>query len=246
MGIKLKQILKNDIRKLLASRGYVVAKREAPPHKMDDAFHSIFNRRHSFNTVIDVGASTGSWSAAFMEYFPNCQYLLIEAQPIHEKALIQFCHEHGNAQMVLAAAGEYQGQIYFNAKDPLGGQASYTPYVSDNIQIPVITIDNEISSRKLPGPYMIKMDTHGFEVPILNGASRILAETDVIIMECYNFRIAPECLLFYEMCDYMERFGFRCIDLVDPFNRPYDDSFWQMDLVFVKDNRPEFLYLDYR
>lgn len=246
MGLNLKQILKNNLRKLLASHGCVIAKREAPPHKMDDDFRSIAKRKHSFKTVIDVGASNGSWTEALMEYFPNCHYLLIEAQPAHEKALNQFCLKHKNVQIVLAAAGETPGKIYFDASDPLGGQASYTPYASDNIQTPVVTIDTEVLSRKLTGPYLIKLDTHGFEVPILNGASRILSGTDVIVMECYNFRIAPECLLFYEICDYMKTLGFRYIDLVDPFNRPHDDSFWQMDLVFVKDNRPEFSYLGYR
>jgi len=246
LSLKLKQTLKSGIRKLLASHGYAIVRRDASVHTMDGAFRAIVQRKHSFNTVVDVGASDGRWTDSLMKYFPLCQYLLIEAQPIHAKALRQFSNERKNVQFVLAAAGETPGQIYFDASDPLGGQASYTPYASNNIQLPVTTIDNEIQSRRLTGPYLIKLDTHGFEVPILKGASRILIETDVIIMECYNFRIAPECLMFFEMCDYLKKFGFRCIDLVNPFNRPYDDSFWQMDLVFVKDNRPEFLYLEYR
>ena len=101
-------------------------------------------------------------------------------------------------------------------------------------------------ARRAQDRYFMKLDTHGFEVPILDGASQTLTETDVIIMECYNFRIAPECLLFFEMCDYLKGFGFRCIDLVDPHHRPYDDSLWQMDLVFVRENRPEFLHPSYR
>ena len=212
---------------------------------MDNAFRSIVQREHLFNTVIDVGASDGRWAGALMGYFPFCQYLLIEAQPVHGEALMRFGSEHGNVQYVLAAAGEASGRIYFDASDPMGGQASYTPYAENNIQVPVTTVDREVQSRKLPGPYLLKIDTHGFEVPILNGASRTVTEIDVIIMECYNFKIAPECLLFFEMCDHLKKFGFRCIDLVDPDNRPYDGSFWQMDLVFVKDNRPEFSYSEY-
>ncbi|MBI3960093.1 MAG: FkbM family methyltransferase [Chloroflexi bacterium] len=244
MLFKLKQIIKSGIRKLLASQGYFIVKQT--PGTMGGAFRAIAKRKHLFNTVIDVGASNGSWTDSLMKYFPQCQYLLIEAQPVHAKELNQFSNEHKNVQIVLAAAGETSGQIYFDATNPLGGQASYTPYASNNIQVPATTIDNEIQVRKLVGPYLLKLDTHGFEVPILKGASRTLAETDVIVIECYNFRIAPECMLFFEMCDYLEGFGFRCIDLVDPLYRPYDDSFWQMDLVFVKDNRPEFSYLSYQ
>ncbi len=247
MSIKLKQIIKSGIRTLLASQGYALERISTQQNlaTMKCAFRAIAQRKHSFNTVIDVGASNGTWSGSLMRYFPLCQYLLIEAQPVHERALKQFSSKHKNVQFVLAAAGETPGQIYFDASDPFGGQPSYTQYSSNNIQVPVTTIDNEILSTRLTGPYLIKLDTHGFEVPILKGACRTLTETDVIIMECYNFRIAPECLLFFEMCHYLKGFGFRCIDLVDPLHRPYDGSFWQMDLVFVKDNRPEFSYLEY-
>jgi len=82
-------------------------------------------------------------------------------------------------------------------------------------------------------------------VPILKGASHTLSETDAIIMECYNFKISPECLLFYEMCNYLDGLGFRCVNLVNPEWRPYDDALWQMDLIFIRKNMPEFSYLAY-
>lgn len=245
MGVSLSSMLKDGVKKFMASLGYAIVRKDASAHSMDDAFRAILRRRHAFNTVIDVGASNGSWTLSLIKYFPKCQYLLIEAQPTHKHALEQLNSERKNVNFVLAAAGEAAGHIYFDGAAPLGGLASYTPTSSNDIQVPVTTIDHEIQSRNLPGPYLLKFDTHGFEIPILKGASKTLAETDVIIMECYNFKIAPECLLFFEMCDHMKNLGFRCIDLVEPFNRPHDDSFWQMDLVFVKDDRPEFSYVAY-
>jgi hypothetical protein len=110
----------------------------------------------------------------------------------------------------------------------------------------VTTVDNEVSSRAWTGPYLLKFDTHGFELPILKGALKTLQDTAVVVMECYNFRIAPECLTFHEMCAYLGGLGFRCIDLVDPMYRPHDDALWQMDLVFLRQTRPEFTYTEYR
>jgi len=213
---------------------------------MDGAFRALVRRKHAFRTVIDIGASNGSWSDALMRHFPDCEYLLVEAQPVHEPALREYCARHVNAQFVLAAAGEREGRIYFDASEPLSGQASNTPFSRNNIQVPVITVDGEVKARRLEGPYLLKFDTHGFEVPILRGAADTLARTEVIIMECYNFKIAPESLTFHEMCRHMQERGFRCIDLVDPMHRPHDDSLWQMDLVFVRDDRPEFSYPGYR
>jgi FkbM family methyltransferase len=73
---------------------------------MDGAFLRLANRRHFFNTVIDIGASNGSWSGSLMKYFPLCQYLLIEAQPVHAEALREFSKDHNNVHVVLAVAGK--------------------------------------------------------------------------------------------------------------------------------------------
>lgn len=215
------------------------------PGSMDGAFRGIVQRKHQFNTVIDVGAAEGRWSLACMRHFPKCNYLLLEAQPVHEKSVSKFAAKRPNVSYVIAAAGDRIGYLYFDARDPFGGQASYTPYPVNNIRVPVTTIDHEVLARNLPGPYLIKFDTHGFEVPILNGATKALANTEILIMECYNFKIARECLLFSEMCVYLEGFGFRCLDLIDPIHRPHDGCFWQMDIVFARSTRPEFACAEY-
>lgn len=240
--------MKKLIRRLLLGLGYKIYRAGGPLDRstMDGAFLALAKRKHPIGTVVDIGASNGSWSEVLMRHFPSCRYLLIEAQPVHEPALRKFCARHANAEFVLAAAGEREGRIHFDASEPLSGQASNTPFQSNDIEVPVVTLDGVLKARKFAGPYLLKFDTHGYEVPILNGAVETLARTDVIIMECYNFRIAPECLTFHEMCGYLAQRGFRCIDLVDPMHRPYDDSFWQMDLVFVRDSRPEFSYQGYR
>jgi FkbM family methyltransferase len=213
---------------------------------MERALNGLSSRGHGFKTVVDIGASDGSWSTMLMRHFPACRYLLVEAQPVHEPALREYCKRHPNGQYVLAAAGENEGHIHFDASDAFGGVASYEPSGVSDIRVPVVTVDAEVKARGLEGPYLLKLDTHGFEVPILKGAARTLASTEVIVMECYNYRIAPECLTFDEMCRYLGEWGFRCIDLVDPMYRPYDDSFWQMDLVFVRSNRLEFSHQGYR
>lgn len=240
-------MIKAGIKKLLRNLGIHVSRVGGPADRatMEGAFRALARRRHGFRTVIDVGASNGSWSASLMRHFPSSRYLLIEAQPVHEVALREFCARHVNSQFVLAAAGENPGEIYFDAADPLGGQAAYAPRSAADIRVPVVTIDAEVKAKALPGPYLLKFDTHGFEVPILRGAAATLEHAEAVIMECYNFRIAPEALTFDEMCRYLGERGFRCIDLVDPLHRPHDDAFWQMDLVFVRQDRPEFAYPDY-
>lgn len=239
--------IKAAIKRALRAAGYVINPVGSPADRstMEGAFRALHKRGHRFGTVIDIGASNGSWSADLMRYFPSCSYLLVEAQPVHEPALREFCARHPNAQYVLAAAGDREGTVYFDAADPFGGQAS-SVRAANMVELPVVTLDAELARRNLPGPYLLKFDTHGFEVPILKGAAQALRATEAIVMECYNFRISPECLTFPEICQLLAGEGFRCIDLVAPLHRPYDDSFWQMDLVFARSDRPEFAYSSYR
>ena len=209
------------------------------------ALQSLAKRGYQIHTVIDIGASDGRWSQACMQSFPRAQYLLVEAQTIHAEALKRFTQTHANTQFVLAAAGDRVGTIYFDAGDPFGGQASHTPLPQNNIEVPVTTLDYEVAKRHLQGPFLVKFDTHGFEVPILQGAFVTLQNTDVIVMECYVQELMPKSLPFAQMCQYLDELGFRCIDFVDPVWRPYDDAFWQMDLVFIKKNSAEFTYCAY-
>ena len=248
MSSKAVAAVKAILHRIVGRLGYRIIRVDASTDRgtMQGAFRALKARGHAFKAVIDIGASTGIWSEALMHHFPYCEYLLIEAQPVHEAALREFCARHANAQFVLAAAGEKAGHIFFDAADPFSGQASYAQTSTANVQLPVTTVDNEVRERKLNGPFLLKFDTHGFELPILKGALDTLSKTEVIVMECYNFRIAPECLTFDEMCRHLADLGFRCIDLVDPMHRPYDDAFWQMDLVFVRQTRPEFAYQHYR
>ena len=244
--------LKSSVQRFLAIFGVALVRTNKPTHAseiyrgtMAGAIRALSQRHPHLQAIIDIGASDGRWSLDCMEYFPDLKYLLVEAQEFHRPALNEFTHSHANAQFVLAAAGDRVGKIYFDAGDPFGGQASHLPHAQNNIEVPVTTLDHEVQQRGLTGPFLIKFDTHGFEVPILEGAAQTLLQTEVIVMECYAQRLMPSSLPFHEMCQYLDQKGFRCIDLVDPVWRSNDDTFWQMDLVFVRKDRIEFTNTSY-
>jgi FkbM family methyltransferase len=211
----------------------------------DRALQRIVARGLDVSSVIDVGASNGMWSAVAMKYYPRARYCLIEAQKVHEPALREFCRTHTNAEFVLRAAGDTPGEIYFDECDPFGGVASKTPTQWATSILPVTTIDAEVEARQLVPPYLVKLDTHGFEIPIFEGARTVLEQTNLIVVEVYNFRISTESLLFFEMCAFLKQKGFNVIDISEPMWRKYDGSFWQMDLFFIPSDRPEFSYNSY-
>lgn len=212
---------------------------------MKGGLERTHRRGTQIRTVFDVGASNGSWSALAMPYFPRARYMLVEAQRIHERALRAFTQGHANARYVLAAAGDQVGTVYFEvSEDPFGGRASHTRPAEHGVEAPMTTLDTLAHEFALPPPYCIKLDTHGFEVPILHGAAEILAQTSLVVVECYNYRFADN-LLLPEMCGHMLDLGFRCVDLVDVLYRQRDRAFWQADLLFVPANEAVFTHNQY-
>lgn len=229
------------LRQSLERQGSSCHSGDAPAgNSMSGALKRLHQQGYPISTNIDIGASDGHWSRLAMEWLPQSHYLLIEAQPFHEPALTKFALEHQNVSVLMAAAGSRKGEIHFDASEPFGGRASDKVTSAKDIVVPVTTVDAAMAESGLTGPVLIKFDTHGYEMPILEGAAETLKQTSVIIMECYNFKIAPECLLFHEMCAHLATHGFRPVEMVDVVHRPADGALWQMDIVFARGDRPEF------
>ena len=190
---------------------------------------------HDIRGIVDVGASDGSWSIMARRYWPNATFLLIEAQAAHEDGL-----RASGMEYVLAAAGDKPGEIHFNAADLFGGVASYEATGAADITVPMTTVDIEVRRTGLPGPYLVKLDTHGFEREILLGAAETLRDSSLLFIESYNFELMAGALRFHELCGFLEERGFRCLDLADPMHRPKDGIFWQVDLIFARSDEPEY------
>jgi FkbM family methyltransferase len=224
--------------------GFEIVPRSTAP-TMDAALGRMAGRV-DVRTVIDVGASDGRWTLAAMRHFPRARYLLVEAQEAaHGEALRKLAGRDPRVEIALAAAGEREGEAHFDASSPLGGAVRIAATSEQDIVVPVTTIDDEVRRRRMEPPYLVKLDTHGHEVAILEGARQTLAAVSLLVVEAYNFDIGGGALRFPQMCRYLEERGFRCADLADPMWRPGDEFLWQMDLFFVPGARPEFASNDY-
>jgi FkbM family methyltransferase len=205
------------------------------------AMERLLKRNIAFNTVIDIGASDGRFTLDMLRYFPNANYLCVDAEAQHEPALRELARSRSNVQYLISAAGDREGEIFFQSGkfDSFGGRAA----VADGqnaIGVPMTTIDQMVKSRGLKGPFFLKLDTHGFEMLILEGAKETLKETNVFLSEVYNVQIGGNSPLFYEFCAAMEKRGFQCADIIEPLYRPSDQMLWQMDFIFLPKTRPEF------
>ena len=206
----------------------------------DAVFERLKARKVRFKTVLDVGASNGCWTEKVLAHYPHVSCILFEANRFHEQDLIRFVSKHKRCAFKLAAVADSVGEIYFDDSNPWGGLASHEQGERQLARVRSTTVDEEVAANSLEGPFLLKLDTHGFEVPIFSGARKTLDKTNVIIVETYNFDLTGNSLKFWEMCSFLEAEGFRPIDMMEPMFRPTDESFWQIDHVFIRTDRPEF------
>jgi FkbM family methyltransferase len=191
---------------------------------------------HDFDisSVIDIGASDGKWSREAMRFLPNTNFLAVEPLAEREAALksLKIQENRFDYELCVAGAPNSSTTVLTVAQDldgsTVGGQNGEQRVVAEK------TIDELVVEKNLPGPYLLKFDTHGYEIPILEGARSTLLNTNMIIMEVYNFKLTPASIRFHEMCAYLENLGFRCYDLSSPMLRLHDKAFWQMDLFFYR------------
>ncbi len=201
----------------------------------------------SVNTVLDVGASDGRWSKVCMRHgFPNATYVLFEPNPVHRASLEAFGRTNPAVIVCPQAVSDRVGKIEFNftEQDPLAGAISSS---ADGIpSVESTTIDYAVEQGQWMPPFLLKLDTHGFEPEIIQGASSTLERCGVLIIEAYNFHLTEGSWTFWQLCSILDQQGFRCVDLIDPLWRKHDGAFWQMDLVFVRKSWPGFAYRNYR
>jgi len=236
-----KRTLVSTLKRLFRQLGYEIVSDSASYMTMDGGIGRIKSRGIAINSVIDVGASNGRWSELCMKYFPDCNYHLFEAQKEYRNPLEGLKKKNSKIDYSLCVASNVKGNIYFD-DHIVGGGIANDKKLNDNFKkLDASTIDYEVSKRNLKGPFLIKLDTHGFEVPIIEGAEKTLKETNILVIECYNFKLNPTCLKFQEMISYMENKGFLVMDIVDLALRTKDSFLWQMDIFFARSDMKEFV-----
>ena len=201
---------------------------------MESVMRQLGRRPVAIATVLDIGASDGRWSNMAMSYFPRAGFIAVDPLVEREPRLKKLKDGNPNFDYVLCVAGEDEhGSVSLSVGDDLDGSTVGGSQGASRT-VPSHSLDAIVSMKRCTGPFIIKFDTHGFEVPILNGAKKTLLETHYIVMEVYNYRHTAGTLLFYEMCALLDSLGFRCFNMADPMCRPLDGALWQMDLFFAR------------
>lgn len=205
---------------------------KSPPRATRQRFLNHIKKTGFYPAVIiDVGVGFGTID--IYRTFPKAYLLLVE--PLVEFAsAMQTILKRYRGEVVLAAAGNRDGEtkIYFD--NNVQG-ATLLQNENESRQVRAVRLD-QICEK--PGPYLIKIDTQGTEISVVEGTMEILDKTEVIILECAFFKFHEKQPSIGDVFDFMHKLGFVPYDIFDPLFSPSDGALIQVDVAFVKRNGP--------
>jgi FkbM family methyltransferase len=179
-------------------------------------------------TVLDVGVLTGTPELIWT--FPDIPHLLFE--PVTEwNDRIANRYREIKHEIINVAVSDKDGTatLELTSVNPIY-KITHTQVVEqarpdrESRQVPMATLDTLLRDRHAEGPYLLKIDVDGHELPVLAGACETLEKTSVVVIEAHISSLM-------ERAKALEAAGFELFDIVDLAY--YDDRLWQVDLVFL-------------
>jgi FkbM family methyltransferase len=132
--------------------------------------------------VVDVGANIGVFSLNQVMMKHAEQVIAFEPSPEVFSRLAKNIEINGikSVQVVNAAVGDESGNLSFAE-----GQISANGRVSEAgpLKVPCVRLDDEL--RDVPSIDILKIDTEGYEIHVLRGASETLRKTERIALELH-------------------------------------------------------------
>lgn len=236
---RLPEGLRNDAFRLTrdyASEGYKQA-RGVP--SVEGALELA--RRSGFQptAIVDVGAYIGDWARMAHELFPSSSIVMIDANPENEAALADTARKLGaNAKCFIALLGPERSEkvTLFQNRTGTSVLKELTTYQTKQVEVPMFTIDELLAGEGLVGPLLLKLDVQGFELEVLRGAGRVLAESELVVLEVSTLPFNEGAPLFAEVISFMADRGFDVFDFCGQARRDSDSALFQIDVLFAKGN----------
>ncbi len=213
-----------------------------PDHGASVLFSTVKRFGFSPRLVLDIGANHGNWTRAALQYFPDAQYVLIEPQD-HLKVCIQDLIDSGyKVRWVNAGVADQSGMLPFfiSTRDD-----SSTFLSADNpsqtkpapvTMVAVETLDTLLSKYNLPVPEMVKIDAEGFDLKVMQGASRLIGKTEVFLLEAGV--LCPFENSVARVVSTMAEFGYRLVDITELNRSPKHGVLWLTELAFLRSSSP--------
>ena len=199
--------------------------------------------------VLDIGANEGQFAREIRRILPDAHISSFEPiRETYEKLAKEFKDVH-QVDVYQYAIGERNGNVLINRNDfsptssilPISRQqkrefVSRFPQIV-NQTVPemsaIRTLDDVVEELKVSAPYLIKIDTEGYEAHVINGGRKTISGAAIAILETSFYRLYNGQSLFSDIHDMMAELGFYYAGSLASGYSPVDGLPLQQDSIFL-------------
>ena len=192
--------------------------------------------------IYDIGANIGTWSLLAKALFPKVIIHAFEPLEMHHEAFetamqaTSDIHLHKVALGSSACTLNMQVTSFSDASSLLEiAEATETCFgitKAREEKVTVVTLDEYVSTAKLPLPDVIKLDIQGYELEAMRGGQNCLEHAKFIICEVSFLEFYKGQALFHDISEFLGRRGFHLQAL--GVNTPLGQKLSQTDVLFAR------------
>lgn len=200
-------------------------------------------REKGITTIIDVGANNGQFAQGMLRQgFAGAIHSLEPQSKVYGRLQANARRHPSWTVAERCALGDQAGELVLNisrntySSSLLGNTelnlraAPATTYV-DQETVRVRRLDEWARSVGVGGRLLLKIDTQGYELKVLQGASGIMSEIHGILVECSLVPLYDGQPLLARMVAFLDAAGFSVVDILPGLRDPRSGRFLGLDLL---------------
>lgn len=186
--------------------------------------------------IFDVGAYKGDFALECLRVWPNSKIACFEPQESCVKHLNQLRSLYSSIRVFPGLVGsESREMVVFH--EAATASSILEEHILQKFPVKYYSMKtlNEIISNEFQGcsPEFLKLDVQGYELEILKGMEKNLANIHVILMEINLIDIHKDVPLLSDVVMWLKERGWLAYDICSLIRRPLDHALWQADFIFV-------------
>lgn len=185
-----------------------------------------------FAHIIDVGVADGTND--LYQRFPDATIDLFEPSPLHHEKIETtiLSKIRGSLHKVALGREDTQSELYLTGRtgSTLLQDHVARPKTTKHVSVPVRRLDSVLKPKNIKKPCLLKIDTEGYELDVLEGARGLLSHIDCVVVEVH-FRKA-NAYSPANIVNLLAEYDFHLTDMLDHHIRRHHVVC--ADLVFIR------------
>lgn len=183
--------------------------------------------------IFDVGSHTGATTAEYLDNFSAAKVFALEPEPANLDLVARVLGPYYSRVVLLEAAlSESDGLATFHINShngthsllPIGDIRYWAAPESEvsRIQVKTRSLDSIATEYGIDQIDIVKMDIQGGELSALKGAQNLLRNERIslLTLEVEFKQLYQEQPMFWDLCSYLQSFGYSLYKLYEPFYHP--------------------------